>query len=83
MLVLVGLSFVCYKLKSQLRKFKSDQGDRDVYKVRGHAIHNYDICAFAHNHVHMAACMYTISWHAQAHISAKLGHIREIKVFML
>ena len=45
-----------------------------------HAGHYYDVCACAHKHTHMIGCMHTIFWHAYAHISAKLGPIREIKV---
>ena len=46
----------------------------------GHAGHDYDVCACARKHARMLACMHTIFWCAKAHISAKFGLIREIKV---
>ena len=48
----------------------------------GPANQDYDVCACACKHARMLACMHNIFWCAWAHISAKLGHIREIKVSM-
>ena len=42
--------------------------------------HMTKMSACAHKHMHMLECMHTIFWCAQAHISVKLGQIREIKV---
>ena len=35
-----------------------------------------------HKHAHILACMHTIFLHAQGHILANLGQIKEIKVSM-
>ena len=45
-----------------------------------HAGHDYDVSACAPKHAHMLTCMHAIFWHAWAHISARLGRIREIEV---
>ena len=44
--------------------------------------YSYDVSSYAIKHERMEACTHNIVWHAQAHISAKLGLIRVIKVSM-
>ena len=45
-----------------------------------HADRDYDVRAHACKHARMLACMHTMLWRAQAHISANLGRIGKIKI---
>ena len=59
-----------------------DQGNRDTYRTRVYARHDYDACAHACKHALMLMCMHAIFWHNGVEILAKLGGIREIKISM-
>ena len=46
-----------------------------------HADRDYDVRAHARKHARMLACMHTMLWRAQAHISANLGWIGKIDIY--